>query len=253
MRVLVAIALVGCASASSDEAPELDFDNVEDPVENKADGAKQIVFLNFGGARITSGYFCSDAPSNCSSLVAGTQDLAPFTLSTEWDRRKVVAAITGCVRMFFDDMSVAFVTTRPTSGSYTMMMIGAIYPTQLGFPQNGNGPYGRAPTDCGNANKNDIGFILLEGDVNPDFYYMCRSIAHELGHTFGMVHTRGENTIVGDRVDVMCESGDCVDAAATGAARWDTINRSMPVDGKACDGRYEQNTYARLMETLGVR
>lgn len=252
---LLVLAIAGCATdVTSDGAPELDLDADAELAagEGKADSAAtQVVFMNFGGARITGGD-CSDARSNCSALVAGTQDFAPFTLSDQWDRPKVVAAITRCVGMFFDDMDVRFVTTRPASGNYTMMMIGAIYPTQLGFPHNGSGPYGRAPVDCGNANKNDIGFLLLEGDVDPDFYYMCRSIAHELGHTFGMVHTGGENTIIGDRVDLMCETDACRNAAAAGTVKWDTINRSMPSEVAACDRTQRQNTYARLMDTLGV-
>jgi len=254
---LLAIAMLaaGCVTGVTDEdSPDVDLDGPalgDDGDGGKADGAGQMVFLNFGGGRIHSGN-CSDAPSNCSSLVSGTQDMAPFTVSDQWDRPKVVAAITRCVAMFYDDMDVRFVTTRPTGGSYTMMMIGAIYPTQLGFGVNGQGPYGRAPVDCNNSNQSDIGFLLLEDDVNPDFYYMCRSIAHEVAHTFGMVHTTGENTITGSRVDVMCESGECGGAAANGSVKWDTINKSMPSEIRACDGTNRQNTYTRLMETLGV-
>lgn len=257
ISVLAFAALVGaCVTDVTDEAsPDFDLDGPaldEGGSGGKADSASTTtVFLNFGGGRIHSGN-CSDAPSNCSSLVAGTQDLAPFTVSADWDRPKVVAAITRCVGMFYDDMDVRFVTTRPDAGPYTMMMIGAIYPTQLGFAVNGQGPYGRAPVDC-NGNKNDIGFLLLEDDLNPDFYYMCRSIAHEVAHTFGMVHTTGENTIANGRVDVMCESGECGNAAANGSVKWDTINRSMPSEVRACDGTTRQNTYARLMETLGVK
>jgi hypothetical protein len=255
-RLLLVAALAGCATdVTADDVPGIDLD-AELPPESgdgKADSAStQLVFLNFGGARITGGYTCSDAPSNCSRMVSGTQDFAPFTLSDQWDRGKVVAAITQCVGMFFADMNVRFVTTRPAAGPYTMMMIGAIYPTQLGFETNA-GPYGRAPVDCGNSNKNDIGFLLLQDSVDPDFYFMCRSIAHELGHTFGMLHTSGENTVANGRVDMMCESGECGDAAATGAAKWDVINRSMPTEVTACDGTSRQNTYARLMDVLGAR
>lgn len=254
---LLATLLVVSACATdvtADDAPDFDLDGAATtapPDDGKADGATQVVFLNFGGARLTSGD-CSDAPSNCSSLVAGTQDLQPFTVSDQWDRPKVVAAVASCVGQFFDDMNVRVVTSRPSGGSYTMIMIGAIYGSQLGFT-DGAGPYGRAPVDCGNSNKNDIGFILLEGDTNPDFYFMCRSIAHEIGHTFGMLHTHGETAVHNGRVDMMCEHGNCFDALGAGA-RWDTVNRDMLVEGgQACDGRSTQNTYARLMETLGVR
>jgi hypothetical protein len=251
--LVLTLVLAGCTDVTEPAAPDFDLDAPpldESATDGKADTAStQTVFLNFAGGRIRSGN-CSDAPTNCSHLVAGTQDMAPFTLSNEWDRGKVVAAVTRCVDMFFDDMDVRFVTTRPASGAYTMIMIGAIYPTQLGFA-NDTGPYGRAPVDCGNRNKSDVGFILLQDDVNPDFYYMCRSIAHEVAHTFGMVHTGGANTVVGGRVDVMCESEECHAAAANGSAKWDTMNRAMGSD-RACDGTSKQNTYARLMDTLGV-
>ncbi len=256
-RLVLVAAVAGCATdvtGASEDIPGIDLD--AEPSSSagdyKADSATaQVVYLNYGGDTIEGGYYCSDAPSNCSRLVAGTQYMAPFTLSTQWDRGQVVGAITRCVGMFFRDMDIRFVTDRPASGPYTMMMIGAIYPTQLGFETNA-GPYGRAPVDCDNSNKNDIGFLLLQDSIEPDFYYMCRSIAHELGHTFGMVHTRGENTIYGDRVDMMCESDQCQEAAANGTAKWDVINRAQPTDATACDGTKRQNTYARLMDTLGV-
>ena len=248
MRAWLSLMLL-TACVSAEPTPDIDLDaELED---GKGDANTQLVYLNFGGDRLHGGD-CSDAPSNCSSAIAGTQDLAPFTLSTEWDRGKVVAAITSCVAQFFDDMNVRFVTTRPSGGDYTMMMIGAIYPTQLGFAQNGQGPYGRAPVDCGNRNRRDIGFILLEDDVNPDFYFLCRSTAHELGHLFGMVHTQGPNAIHNTRVDMMCETAECANAVA-GGDRWDTVNKEMSSEVEACDGRETQNTYARLMETLGVR
>ncbi len=241
MRAVTLVMLTACVSV--DEPHELD--------DGKSDGAGQLVYLNFGGDRLHTGN-CSDAPSNCSNQIVGTQDLAPFTLSNEWDRGKVVAAITSCVDQFYADMKVRFVTTRPTGGDYSMMMIGAIHASQIGFP-DGQGPYGRAPVDCGNRNKRDIGFLILEDDINPDFYYMCRSIAHEVGHMFGMVHTRGPNTIHGTRVDMMCETAECVNAAAGGTIKWDTVNKPMQSEVEACDGTDTQNTYARLMDTLGVR
>jgi hypothetical protein len=244
MRTSLLLLLLASCAVSSDEDVALD--------DGKSDASAQVVYLNFGGDRLTGGN-CSDAPTNCSSLVAGTQDFAPFAVSDEWDRAKVVAAITSCVGMFFDDMNVRFVTTRPASGAYSMMMIGAIYPTQLGFPQNGQGPFGRAPVDCGNDNQRDIGFLLLEDDVNPDFYFVCRSIAHELGHMFGMVHTRGPNAVHDTRVDMMCETAECFDPVIAGSANWDTVNRAMTSEVEACDGSSTQNTYARLMDNLGVR
>jgi len=251
---VIAVLLAGCATdVTSNEGPSIDLDGPaldESGVGGKADGTGQVVFLNFGGARLHGGHDCSDAPNNCSSMVVGEQDFAPFTVSDQWDRPKVVAAVTRCVSQFFADTNIRFVTSRPHSGSYTMMMIGAIYPQQIGFETGG--PYGRAPVDCGNSNKNDIGFLLLQDDVDPDFYYMCRSIAHEIGHSFGMVHTTGTSPIVGDRVDVMCESRECMEAAASGAARWDTINHSFPTEVAACGGGHTQNMYARLLATLGV-
>lgn len=259
-KALVAVFALatGCVSAvtEEDEAPTVDLDAVHDSESDVADGkadsaSTQTVFLNFGGARITDGITCSHAPSNCSRLVSGTQDLAPFTLSTDWDRGAVVAAITRCVGMYFDDMNTRFVTTRPASGDYTMIVIGAIRGSQLGY-EDKKGPYGLAPIDCGNSNKNDIGYLILEDDINPDFMYMCRSIAHELGHTWGMRHTYGANAVSNGRVDMMCGTAECMDAAASGAAKWDVVNRPMATEERACDWSYEQNTYARLMDTLGV-
>lgn len=246
MRIAALVFLAACAT--TDEAPDIDLDAELD--DGKSDTASQLVYLNFGGDRLHGGD-CSDAPSNCSNQIVGTQDLAPFIVSDQWDRVKVVAAITSCVGQFYSDMKVSFVTTRPAGGDYSMMMIGAMRASQIGFP-DGQGPYGRASVDCGNRNKRDIGF-LLETDPNPDFYFMCRSIAHELGHMFGMVHTKGPNAIHGGRVDMMCESGECAQAAANGSAKWDTLNTKMESQVEACDGSDQQNTYARLMETLGVR
>ena len=238
------ILLAGCAPPRASDNPE----DESAAALSDAPGT-QTVFLNFGGARVHHGN-CSDAPSNCSSLVSGTQDLQPFTLSDEFDRGKTVAALTQCVREFYTDMNVRFVTDRPTRDDYTMIVIGAIYPTQLGFAEGG-GPFGRAPLDCNNSNRNDIGFILLQDDIRPDLYYTCRSIAHELGHSFGMLHTQGAAAYSSGRVDAMCDTDECHQRAANGEP-WDFVNAKMETESRACDYTYEQNTYGALLESLGV-
>ena len=82
--VLVVLA-AGCVTdVTGSEAPVFDLEApaIDEADDGKADSARQIVFLNFGGARIRNGN-CSDAPSNCSRLVTGTQDLAR---RGEWQR-----------------------------------------------------------------------------------------------------------------------------------------------------------------------
>src|SRR6185295_19564613 len=94
------------------------------------------------------------------------------------------ALILAKLRAVYARWDVTFVTTRPASGDYTMIVISA----------TGGTNHGVGPLDCDNANKNDIAFVYRTDETSADF--TARAAAHELGHTFGLAHVKSRNDVM---------------------------------------------------------
>jgi hypothetical protein len=141
-----------------------------------APSGTQIVYVNFDGVHVDdcTGE-CSDARVNRSWAISAhfnqhAIDFQPY--GTAEQRATVLAGL----RVAYAPYDVAFTTTRPTSGDYTMVIVSST-----------SGPnHGVAPLDCGNANKNDIAFVYRTALSSPDL--VAREAAHELGHSFGLAH-----------------------------------------------------------------
>jgi len=197
-----------------------------DPVEPVAAAGDQIVFVNFKGPTIHNcANYCSDALTNRSFVMGAfgksAVDFAPYTDAV---RR---GAILRRLRALYAKYRVTFVTTRPASGPYTMLVIS---------PTSSLPHHGVAPLDCGNADKSDIAFVYKIGGVSADL--IARFAAHELGHSFGLAHVVG-----GDQVMQWASSG-----AKFGASNYDTGHPS----GKCFNGT-TQHAGAMLTATLGLR
>lgn len=189
------------------------------------DSTWQVVYVNFDGPTITdcSGY-CSDAEHN-RSWVVGAQgdarkDFLPFTNAA------ARATIMTSLRGKFARYRVAFTTSRPSHGPYTMVVVSPSY-----WPH-----HGVAPLDCGNANRSDIAFVYRTNGYTAEA--IAREVAHELGHSFGLSH--------------VVNNADIMQWASSGGrytvARYDTAHES----GKCFSGS-TQNAPAMLAANLGLR
>jgi len=149
-----------------------------------------VVYLNFDGATLTAGQ--DDARTNKTGLVAGTLEYPAMAAWTKLGGRdKGIAAVVEELKLIFEKMAVDFVTTRPSSGDYTMAVIGG---TGQGV-QGGGEAVGISPLDCKNSNKNDI--VLIFGDkIAGTAKENAFVIAHELGHSFGLEHVEDTKSIM---------------------------------------------------------
>ena len=137
------------------------------------------VYLNRDGATLRGGF---DDPRAGTSSIASEGDggrlaVPPFAGSDRaW--RSTVA----CVQKHFAPFAVDIVDERPTSGAYSMIVVGGS-PQLIGM---GGGVSGIAPAD-GVVLRRAIGFAfsdLLRSDPEST----CDTVAHEVGHTLGLDH-----------------------------------------------------------------
>jgi hypothetical protein len=136
----------------------------------------QTIYVAFDGVHVDncSGE-CSDARVNQSWAIGahfGQQAIDFLPYGNDEERNIVLEGL----RAAYAPYDVAFTTTRPESGDYTMVIVSA----------TGGPHHGVAPLDCGNANKNDIAFVYRTTLSSPQL--VAREAAHELGHSFGLAH-----------------------------------------------------------------
>lgn len=197
-----------------------------------AASAESVLFLNFDGGAFSKGN-CDDARSNCSSLVAFDGIVVPaFDAAAYGPRVRVVNRITAAVAAAFAGTGVRVVSTRPRAGEYHMIVVGGKALDVLGL-----WVLGRSGVGCGNANKNATGFVtpFFDGRSDSPLAFdwrrptepflslvphqpnewheseagIVRAIAHEAGHTYGLVHTMGFSASNPTPADIMCEEGPC--------------------------------------------
>ena len=186
------------------------------------------VFLNFDGAKLSTGQ--SNSINNSTGLLTqSTLDYLPQTWGSA-GRDKTIKDILTELKLLYQNYAVEFVTTRPTSGDYTMVMIGG---SGDGCKKGGPGTVGIAPLDCKNSNKNDI--VLVFGAKLSSARSIAMVAAHEMGHSFGLEH-------VDDKKDVMYPALNGETCCWTNST----------VNGSGTCGRTKQDAKKVLQDNLGV-
>jgi hypothetical protein len=194
----------------------------------------QVIYLNFEGQQLQQGQ--SDSKNNSTSLAATkTLDYPAQQNWSSWGGKdKAIKAIVDKLKIVYATIAVKFVTTRPTSGDYTMAMIGGNGQGSVA----GGSAIGVAPLDCKNANKNDIVFIFgdkIAAGGSPSIATIVVTIAHELGHSFGLDHITDMNGIM---------------APSTGGNNGHWATSSTAGDAKC--NKPSQDAQKVLQDTLGV-
>jgi MYXO-CTERM domain-containing protein len=141
--------------------------------------------------------------------------------------------------------NVDIVSTRPTAGRYSMMMIGGTA-TLVG---SGGGVVGIAPLDCGNSNESNVGFAFSASLVQSNrtsqasadraLREIALTAAHEAGHAYGLEH-------VNNTADIMYPSVSQGQATFAGSA-------AIAQPPKQCGSGTTQNTGGTLGNNVGLR
>lgn len=172
-----------------------------------------LVFLAVDGLSVTAGAWSpANAQTNTSFLVVGGPADLPAFDASPWgaDRGVVVSELIGELDKRFADFEVRFVTERPEETAYTTVVLGGASEL-LGQPA---GIGGVSPLDAGDRNANDVVFVFSQnlGDSGYTLQELSSVIAHELGHSLGLVH-------IDRQADVMAVSAcHCVTDWGIGAA-----------------------------------
>jgi hypothetical protein len=194
-----------------------------------AGDAGTVVYLNFSDGTEAMTLGADDASKNVSSTCA-------IERLPRWEgarvcggRQRCADAVVASVRHLWSAYAVTFLTTRPPAGTtYAMVVIAP--PTQA----CSYGHRGIAPLDCGAHHPRDVAVV---SDCYKDPSTCASLIAHELGHTLGLVHSA-------DARDVMFDG-------PSDPAQSFRDAESPTVDGDCALAT--QNAHRTLMDRLGPR
>ena len=144
-----------------------------DPAEPQP--AKQgVIFINFDGAQLTSGY--DDSRSNRTQIGQLAGSFAPYGQGSKRE------AVMQAVRTDWAPFNVLVVDTRPASGDYTMNMVGPTNPF-------GGGVLGIAPLDCNDAQThNNITYAFHSASDQFSASTQATTIGQEVAHSYGLEH-----------------------------------------------------------------
>jgi hypothetical protein len=195
-----------------------------------ASGGGRAVYLDFadGTGGLTRGDD-DDATRNVSRL-CGISSFArwePAAACGERDRcREDVLRL---VRRYFDAYDVRFTLTRPSSP--------AVFTTVVVAPPLAACTFGRrgiAFADCGDANPANVALVF---DCHADAAACAVLVAHEVAHTFGLVHSA-------DADDIMTPGPE--DPALRFRTEW------SPTTENEC-GVLRQSSHEALLAAVGPR
>ena len=194
--------------------------------------ASRVVFLDFsdGTHGVTLGE--EDDATHDVSQLCGTTTLGRWEAPRACaggDRVACREEVLLAVRRHFEPYDVDFTLTRPAAPAVYTTIVIAPTSAECTFGQRGV-----AAADCDDANPASLGMVF---DCHGDAASCAVLVAHEAGHTFGLVHSR-------DPLDVMTPGPE--DPQLTFLAT------SSATSANTC-GISQQSSHATLLRNLGPR
>ena len=206
----------------------------------------RIVYLNFEGVILTASNSNDDARNNVSAILAGA--VAPGQSRTipqfqpshlggstgGLSRAQIINRVVQDMYAIHAPYNIEFVTTRPTSGTYHMVVFGGNCSTIAGQ----GGCAGIALQDCGDFLPNNIVFVFPGSLRLAD---MATTAAQEGAHAFGLTHTL-------DQADVMYPTIQSSIPSGFGAGQ--VPSNDQPT---SCTAATFQDSDQMMMDTIGFR
>ena len=223
--------------------PDCAVDGYAEPGVSYGQGLR-TVYLNFEGVNLTSASNNEDATNNISFLVANkhapgnTVHVPPFSPSNLQStqgasRGQIINYVVDKIRETHQPYNIEFTTTRPSSGTYHMVVFGG---TCQGI--TGLDCAGLAHLDCGDFVPSNIVFVFPYGLRIQD---LAATASQELSHAFGLSHTT-------DRTDIMYPFIQNYTPTEYGAG-------TIPQEDQAtaCGGGTYQDSHEKLLAVVGYR
>jgi hypothetical protein len=144
------------------------------PIEPQAGGAAGVIFVNFDGAQLSSGFDSSHDNVTQIGQLAGS-----FAAYGEGAKRE---AVLQAVIEDWSPFNVVITDSRPANGDYTMNMTGPTNPF-------GGGVLGIAPLDCNDQQThNNITFAFHSVNDSFSAAVTATTIGQEVAHSYGLEH-----------------------------------------------------------------
>ena len=202
----------------------------------------RVVYLNFEGITLTSSNNTDNATSDTSFIISATTPpgqrltippFSPADLSSTGglSRDQIISRVIDRLYASHLDFDVQFVTTRPSSGTYSMVVFGGSCQSAAGA-----NCAGVALLDCADNNAVNVSFVFPPGLRVDD---MATTAAQEAAHAFGLAHTN-------DTEDIMYPTIRQTIPTGFGAG-------SIPSGDVSCGGASFQDSYQLMMSTIGPR
>ena len=215
---------------------------MDGPVEPQAVGLR-VVYLNFDGVTLTASTTSDDATQNKSAILSAaipagqSRTISPFNVNelastSGLTRAQIISRVVSDMYANHAPYNIEFVTERPTSGNYSMVVFGGNCETVAGQSNCA----GIALLDCGDTMPNNITFAFPLGLRVAD---LASTASQEEAHAFGLAHTT-------DTSDIMYPYLRDFVPTEFGAG-------PVPDGDSTCAGRTYQDSNELMMETIGYR
>ena len=215
---------------------------MEGPVQPQAVGLR-VVYLNFDGVTLTASETSDDATTNTSGILSAaiaagqTRTIAPFNVNDlsstgGLTRSQIISRVVSDMYASHAPYNIEFVTERPASGNYSMVVFGGTCQSVAGE----SGCAGIALLDCGDYMPNNITFAF-PGDLRVAD--LASTASQEEAHAFGLAHTT-------DNTDIMYPYLRDFVPTEFGAG-------PVPEGDLTCGGMTYQDSDERMMQIIGYR
>ncbi|HTM18855.1 MAG TPA: Ig-like domain-containing protein [Kofleriaceae bacterium] len=197
---LVSLLTVAAPAAAEDQAPRVDPLRVElrdspcpgpmcrAQLQQPFAQGRRVVYLMFDGITLSRDAYDDDARTNTSAIVNTASEVIPaFSPSAlastgGLSRQQIIDKVIDDLYALHAPYNVDFVTSRPSSGNYSMIVFGGTCQSVTGSSNCA----GIALLDCGDQMPANITFVFPAGLRVAD---LATTAAQEAAHAYGLGHT----------------------------------------------------------------